>query len=136
MRTDVRGTRSPRVTRLGVTILFTDRPARMVGFYRAIGVPLVEETHEGGPLHWACDVRGIHFAIFASRARRNTRQASRHRSPGSTMIGVYVDSLPKALRAVRRLRARVVRGPERRPWGRRIVVLDPDGRGVEITQPP
>ena len=126
----------PRVARVGVTLLFTEKAAEVVGFYRAIGLRLEEESHDGGPSHWACDVRGFHFAVFGASRTNARRRPVAHRGPGATMIGVYVDSLDAAVRAVRSRRARLLRGPEKRPWGRRIVVLDPDGRGVEITQAP
>jgi len=51
---------------LGVSAILLISPdaAGLAGFYRAVlGVPLEDEIHEGVPLHYACDLAGVHFAI-------------------------------------------------------------------------
>lgn len=45
-------------------MLFTERLSEVAAFYRAVGLPVEDESHEGGPDHLACDAGGVHFALF------------------------------------------------------------------------
>lgn len=99
--------------------------------YRALGFPLVEERHEDGPLHYAAEIDGVHFAIYP--ADGNGR-APGHRDGGATLVGFVVDDVEAAAKAARTAGADVIRGPEDAPWGRRLVLRDFDGRAIELTQ--
>jgi catechol 2,3-dioxygenase-like lactoylglutathione lyase family enzyme len=114
--------------RVNAWIVWTSRYDAMVAFYRALGVPLVDEQHDDGPLHAAADVGGIHVAIYPADGTANT---AGYRTAGGAMIGFTVASLDETLAV---LGATVERPPEDVPWGRRAVVVDPDGRAVEVTE--
>jgi lactoylglutathione lyase len=114
---------------VGAIILWSARLEETVRFYRALGIPLEEERHdEEDPVHWACDLGPVHFAVFEIPAGR---RAPAYREDGATAVGFAVPDADAAVEAVRRLSARVVREPEDMPWGRRAIVEDPDGRPVE-----
>jgi predicted enzyme related to lactoylglutathione lyase len=113
---------------MGALILFTDRLDEMTAFYRALGVPLEAETHEGGSVHLACDLGSVHFAVLAG----STGNAPPFRSGGGAMPGFAVPSLGVAWDRVRGLGARIVEEPTEYPWGPRFLVMDPDGRTVEV----
>jgi predicted enzyme related to lactoylglutathione lyase len=52
------------------------------------------------------------------------------------MHGFRVQSLDAVLSSLQVLQAEIIHPPSDSPWGRRAVVLDPDGRAVELTQIP
>jgi uncharacterized glyoxalase superfamily protein PhnB len=52
---------------VGAILLISSDAARLAGFYRdALGFPLDDEVHEGVPVHYGCDIGGVHFAIHPS----------------------------------------------------------------------
>ncbi len=111
-------------------ILHTGKLDEMVRFYRALGIPLEEESHDGGPLHYACQLGGIHFAIYPGPSG----QAPGRRRGGATQVGFQMDSLEATLADARAAGAEILQEPEEVPWGRRAVIADPDGRPVELNQ--
>ena len=115
---------------LGALILFTNRLAETVAFYRALCLPLEEEDHEGGPVHFACELGPVHLAVFAAAEGK----APPHRTSGGTMPGFAVPSIDSTFAAVEALGSKVVQPPEEFPWGPRFLVEDPDGRTVEVFQ--
>jgi lactoylglutathione lyase len=112
-------------------VLFSADSGRTVAFYRALGLPLVDERHEEGPPHMVTELGDIHFAIY--QAESGGRAPGR-RVAGSTFGGFYVGSLDQVQSELTSAGVRLLTEHERMPWGCRIVVEDPDGRAVEINQ--
>ena len=115
---------------LGALILFANDLSQAVRFYQTLGVPLEKEDHEGGPLHFACELGTLHFAIFAGPPG----DAPLFRTGGSVMPGFAVPSLDRASDAMQALGAKIIQPPTDYPWGPRMLVEDPDGRTVELFQ--
>jgi catechol 2,3-dioxygenase-like lactoylglutathione lyase family enzyme len=113
-------------------VLWTARMREMVAFYRALGFPLAEQR-EGDGSHFQCDVGGVHFAIYEQDA--GDSPPPEYLSAGASLIGFDVDALDPVYVAAKTVGARVLIRPEEVPWGRRAVVLDPDGRTVELNEP-
>ena len=120
-----------QLERIDALVMTTTRLKAMVAFYRALGMPLVEERHDDGPLHFACELgppdASAHVAIYQAKPGDETRAGVR-----SSLIGFRVASLDVAVRAAVAAGARVEIAPEDVPWGRRAIVVDPDGRRVEL----
>ena len=99
-------------------------------FYRAFGFSFVEEKHGSGPVHYSTQLGSIVLEIFPGEpASPLNRKAS-----GATMLGFSVASVDEAVLAAKNLGAQVVTAPTASPWGRRAVVVDPDGRGIELSE--
>lgn len=119
------------MTTLASLVLFASDVDAAARFYRALGVPLVDEDHGEGPVHFAAELGDVHFALYPAAG---LGRAPDRRSAGSSFAGVYVGSLNEALQAVTALRAPVLTGHEVMPWGCRFVAEDPDARPVEVNQ--
>ncbi|HEX4924670.1 MAG TPA: VOC family protein [Bdellovibrionales bacterium] len=119
------------IKKFGALVLFTPRLDRTVQFYQTAGVSLEDERHEDGPKHFACELGPVHFAIYESPAG----EAQGLRAGGSSLLGFEVENLERTLSALRAIGTRVAEEPDDRPWGRRAIVLDPDGRPMELWQP-
>jgi predicted enzyme related to lactoylglutathione lyase len=117
-----------KATEVGALVLFSEELEPVVEFYRAIGVPLEEERHDDGPLHYACELGSTHFAVYeGTMGAAPTRGAG-----GCAFAGFVVDSVADAVAAARAIRSAVLQEPEHFPWGLRAVLEDPDGRPVEV----
>jgi lactoylglutathione lyase len=118
------------VTEIGSLVLFSSDHERTAAFYRAAGIELDHEDHDGGPSHYAVELGPVHFAIYPAEA---AGQAPQRRRGGSTFPGFFVESLDTTAEALTGMSA-VLGEHEQMPWGCRIVFEDPDGRPVEINQ--
>ena len=103
----------------------------MVEFYQAAGLVFVQEQHGSGPIHFACDLGGMVIEIYPGIGA----SALDRKAGGATMLGFSVASLASTLEAMGGLKVEFVSPPKDTPWGRRAVVLDPDGRAVDLTEP-
>lgn len=121
---------SCKVTGIGALVLFCADLGAAVRFYGALGIPLTPEEHNGGPVHYASELDGCHFALYEGGAG----EATPFRSAGCTFPGLVVASVDESLAAARALGSVVLQEPELYPWGRRCVLQDPDGRAIEIYQ--
>ena len=147
------------VRALDALVLHTTRSKETVAFYRAIGMPLEEERHDDGPVHWACELGPVHFAVFdvgspgaraegangagpgaagagmgAAGAGAGNGRSPGRRQAGATQLGFQVSDLRAAVDALREGGAAVLQEPEEVSWGHRAVIADPDGRPVELNQ--
>jgi lactoylglutathione lyase len=101
-------------------------------FYAALGLSLAEEQHGSGPVHHAAALGDTVFELYPGKPGA----APERTAAGATFLGFRVDDLDDVLAAVQASGASVVSTLAETPWGRRAVVLDPDGRAVELKQAP
>lgn len=94
-------------------------------------MPLEEEDHGDGSIHWAADVGGVHLAVISGEGEHYVPE---WRASGSTFIGFWVQSLEAETAELRRLGAPLLLDHQPREWGCRTVLADPDGRAVELNQ--
>ena len=113
-------------------VLFSVDVGATVAFYRALGLELEGEDHGDGPIHFAADVAGVHFAVLDAAA--DPGRALSWRRAGSLFPGFWVPSLSATVAALAQLEAPVLVVHQVREWGCRAVLEDPDGRAVEINQ--
>jgi lactoylglutathione lyase len=115
---------------LSLMVLRTAQIEAALKFYRALGFTFVEEKHGSGPVHYSTQLGASVLEIFPGEP---TAPLNRKAS-GATMLGFSVASVDDAVSAVRDLGVLVVTSPTDSPWGRRAVVVDPDGRGIELIE--
>lgn len=120
-----------QVSALASVVVFSEHVPETIAFYRALGVPLIDEDHGDGAYHAAADLGGVHIAVLESRAFGSSQP---WRSGGSTFVGFWVEALETVAAALELLGADLVVSHERQEWGCRMVFNDPDGRAVEINQ--
>jgi len=119
------------MTDVASIVLFATDADVTAAFYRTIGLDLVDEVHDAGPVHFAAELGDVHFAIYAADT---PGRAPDRRAGGSSFPGFYVSSLDQVSAVFTRTGARVLTEHEAMPWGCRLVVEDPDGRPVEVNQ--
>jgi len=117
---------------LNLMVLRTADLASARSFYEVFGLNFVEEQHGSGPVHLSCERGGTVLELYPGKPG----QASERLNAGATMLGFSVESVDKTLEKLNALKVTVVTSPKESPRGKRMVVLDPDGRAIEISEPP
>jgi lactoylglutathione lyase len=100
-------------------------------FYRRLGLAFIEEKHGNGPVHYSSSSSGVLIEIYPEPQKNVTE----HKAEASIRLGFTVEVLAATLESLETTGARVLRSPTLTQWGQVAVILDPDGREVEINEP-
>jgi catechol-2,3-dioxygenase len=116
----------------GVTavLLISPDAKALADFYRnVLDVPLEDEEHEGVPLHYGCDLGGVHLAIHPNKGWPGvpTRNAQ---SPAI----VFGTSNVKAISERVTASGIETTGPSDHGFGLVVSFRDPDGNVVEVLE--
>jgi catechol 2,3-dioxygenase-like lactoylglutathione lyase family enzyme len=118
------------IDRVTAILLISPDPRALADFYcNALGLPLEDEEHPGVPLHYGCDVGGVHLAIHASAAFVGVP-----RRDAQSPVMVLGTSNVRAV--AERLSANGVQttGPTDHGFGLIVSFRDPDGNLVEVLE--
>lgn len=103
---------------------------RSLQFYRLLGLKLEKEDHDGGPIHYACDLGNIHFALFEAESDQEFSAGCLKQS----MVGFEMKDLNSVMSLIKETEYKVLKDIENVPWGRRAIIEDPCGRPIELNQ--
>lgn len=112
-------------------LLISPNAKELARFYRdTLGLPLKDEVHEGIPLHYACELGSVHFAIHPAEGWPGTPT----RDAQSPVIALRTSD---AKAVARRLSASGFHatGPFDHGFAQVVAFRDPDGNHVEILEP-
>ena len=118
-------------TYLSLLVLRTTRIGDCLEFHQTLGLTLVEEKHGKGPVHYSSSSNGITIEIYPE-TQKNFIEI---RAERTLRLGFKVESLAATLESLESLGATVLKFPSITKWGRCAIILDPDGREVEINEP-
>lgn len=111
-------------------LLISPDAAALADFYRSVlGLPLEDEVHDGVPLHYACELQAVHFAIHPAEGW-----------PGATGVEprspVLALATSDAAEAAARLQAAgvAISGPFDHGFAWVVSFRDPDGNHIELLQ--
>jgi lactoylglutathione lyase len=99
-------------------------------FYTALGLTFHTERHGEGAVHYSCQLDDLVLELYPGKPG----SAPEKTQAGSSMHGILVESLDEVLASLQKLGVEIVRPPSDSAWGRYALVLDPDGRVVQLTQ--
>ena len=118
------------IDRVAAILLISPDPRALADFYRnTLGLPLEDEEHPGIPLHYGCDVGGVHLAIHSSAGFAGV--PARDAQSPVMVLGT------SSVRAVaERLSSSGVQtnGPTDHGFGLIVSFRDPDGNLVEVLE--
>ncbi len=111
--------------KLGLVMIVVRDMERSVAFYRdVLGLRLLIHQSNWSQLDAGNIILGLH-----------PEGEEVHVSPTSGMsLGIYVDSMDKAVTEIRRRYGKIAIGPRSEPFGRWALVHDPDGYSVQIIE--
>jgi lactoylglutathione lyase len=111
---------------LNLIVLRSPDIARSAAFYARLGIQFNLHRHGSGPEHFSSELAdGGVFELYP---------VDKGTTVVGTRIGFRVPSVDEAVAALAEYPDAVVNMPGESEWGRRAVVLDPDGNKVELTQ--
>lgn len=111
---------------LNLVVLRSADIARSAAFYSHLGLQFLQHRHGSGPEHFAAELPG--GGVF------ELYPAAENASTSGTRIGFRVPSVDDAVAALSGYPGAVVSAPRDSEWGRRAVIVDPDGHKVELVQ--
>lgn len=109
---------------LALLVLKTADIPRLQAFYASLGIEFAEERHGTGPLHYAGKLGDLILEIYPLPEGASADH--------STRLGFRLSDLDATLKVLVSSGVPIRTPPTVTPWGRRAVVLDPDGRSVEL----
>jgi lactoylglutathione lyase len=111
---------------LNLLVLWSPDAARAVEFYTRLGLHFQKHRHGTGAEHFAAEMAGSVFEIYPL--------SPDGASTLGTRIGFAVPSVEAALAAICDYPGAVVSPAKDTEWGRRAVLVDPDGHKVELLE--
>ena len=116
---------------VGAVLLISPNAKELARFYRDIlGLPLVDEVHEGIPPHYACELGGVHFAIHPAEGWPGTPT----RDAQSPVIALRTSDAKVVAQRLQAGGFKAV-GPYDHGFAQVVTFRDPDGNHVEILEP-
>lgn len=112
-------------SRLNLTVIRCADIEVSVEFYRLLGLVFEKHSHGSGPEHYATSEDNWTFELYPASVKFPVCC--------STRIGFAVDSCDTIVEQLQLAGYTIDAMPTDSPWGRRAVVVDPDGHRVELT---
>lgn len=114
---------------LSLVVLRTADVLKTLLFYRAFGLEFEQECHGQGVIHYACTLGTSTIEIYPliDGSAQSPVQS------GATMLGFKVANIDAVLTKLQKI-GTVLPTRESTSRGRRVVLNDPDGRKVELTE--
>ncbi len=112
---------------LKLIVLYSSDMERLRSFYQSLGLEFVEQKHETGPKHYACQLGSLVLEIYPRIQERLGRTAY-----GASALGFVVDNLDALIENVEK--EYVHRAPKQSPYVRTAYLYDPDGRKVIVQE--
>jgi predicted enzyme related to lactoylglutathione lyase len=116
----------PMTPALNLVVLRSSDIDRSMAFYSKLGLHFTKHRHGTGPEHYSAELPGAVFELYP--------QSGGGPPSLGTRIGFAVPSVDEAIKALVDYPAAVVSPAKDFEWGRRAIVMDPDGHRIELLQ--
>ena len=112
--------------KLNLLVIRVANLAKSRAFYEALGLSFNEERHGSGPIHLSAQLDGSVLELYPMTSSSPTTTGTRF-----GLLAFGIDGIvDRALTAGGSL----VTAAADSPWGRRVVVADPDGHKIELVE--
>ena len=116
----------PMTPALNLVVLRSSDIERAMTFYSKLGLKFTRHRHGKGPEHYSAELGGAVFELYPLSEDGSSSLGTR--------VGFVVPSVDETIKTLADYPAAVVSPPKDSEWGRRAVVVDPDGHRVELLQ--
>lgn len=107
---------------LRLAVLRTPKLDALRHFYELLGLTFAEEKHDKGPSHFAATLGGIVLELYPGKDESLIR------------LGFSVTNVDQIVQNFKAAGGTVKQAPHENEWGYQAVIVDPDGRTIELTQ--
>jgi lactoylglutathione lyase len=111
---------------LNLVVLRSAHIKGAAAFYSLLGLEFKTHRHGGGVEHLSAELPGSVFELYPL-----TDEGS---STTGTRLGFAVTSLDAVISALQVYPGAIISPAKESPWGRRAVVVDPDGHKIELVE--
>jgi lactoylglutathione lyase len=101
---------------------------RSVNFYQLLGLTFLKHRHGNGLEHFASTLGNVTFEIYPQTPKAGTTVGTR--------LGFQVMDLEALITTLSQANTQILIQPTDSEWGRRSVIVDPDGHRIELMQIP
>jgi lactoylglutathione lyase len=112
---------------LNLVVIRSSDIEKSVLFYQQLGLNFSRHQHGNGLEHFASEDICIIFEIYPCTSETEKTTATR--------LGFQVDSVDAIIQELEQSGTTIISYPKDSPWGRRAIVIDPDGHKIELKQP-
>jgi predicted enzyme related to lactoylglutathione lyase len=95
-------------------------------FYESLGLKFSEEKHGKGPLHYAATLGTLVLELYPYQETNSGTETTR--------LGFAISAVEKVCERAKAAGATIKQAPKKTDHGVQALLLDPDGRTVELTQ--
>lgn len=112
---------------LNLLVIYSNQPKIIADWYQSLGIDFIYHQHGKGSWHYSAKVQGIVFEIYPLTSTQKTPTTA-------IRLGFNVEHLDVLIQELVIRGTLISQSPQLKSWGYTAVVLDPDGRKVELTQ--
>jgi lactoylglutathione lyase len=110
----------------GIDVIRSINLEESVKFYQMLGLNFEKHQHGNGLEHFASNIGQVTFEIYPQTAQTGTTTGTR--------LGFQVLDVDSLVIGLQKEDVTVITKPSHSQWGRRAVVVDPDGHRIELIQ--
>jgi lactoylglutathione lyase len=111
---------------LNLVVIRSTNLEKAVKFYQMLGLSFDKHQHESGSEHFASKIEQVTFEIYPQTAKTEPTTGTR--------LGFQVSDIDSLIITLQKEDVPFLTKLSESEWGRRAVVVDPDGHRVEVTQ--
>ena len=111
---------------LNLVVIRSVNIEKAAAFYQLLGLSFIKHKHGNGLEHFATEIGSVTFEIYPCTAGTTPT--------AETRLGFQVSSVDAIISELQKHGASIVSPAKDSDWGRRAIVVDPDGHRVELTQ--
>lgn len=111
---------------LSLVVIRSVNLEKSIKFYQMLGLNFAKHRHGNGLEHFASRIGQVTFEIYPQTARMEVTTGTR--------LGFQVLDLDAIVIELQKEDVIFITKPSMSEWGRRAVVVDPDGHRIELTQ--
>ena len=119
-------TNTLQVPRLNLVSIQSTAPDLSVQFYSLLGLSFVKHRHGEGPEHYSSENNSYVLEIYPSN--------SPNRPSPPLRIGFATNAFDSLIKTLIDNKTKFLVEPKMSPWGKRMVLLDPDQNRVEVVE--
>jgi len=116
-----------RTPQINLLVIRTNQPKALADFYTLLGMKFQYHKHGNGPYHYSTELNEFVFEIYPLLKGQKAVDKS-------LRLGFAVNNLEKLVKILEKHCVKIIKTPTKTDWGFQAIIVDLDGRKIELTQ--